>query len=202
MHVHAMPRNEGPAIDPRQLVERVKRRTGWSLTRLAREAGISHSTLTRTMNDPDYQGQFNTGTLNKLLRLAKVSPSAIDFAGLAEPEVERVLPDAVPPELRPADRHHAVFEMRSRALELAGLLPGDMALVALGLEPREGDIVCVQLHDDDHGAGETAFRLYSTGPFLTVASADPAVPRRPLRPGFDPVTIMGTVVKVVRQRQA
>jgi hypothetical protein len=38
-----------------------------------------------------------------------------------------------------------VWEMRSRALELAGFMPGDIVLVDSAATPKIGDMVCVEI---------------------------------------------------------
>lgn len=55
----------------REKVRRITEDLGWSLSKIAREAGMSHTTLTRFMNNDDAKWALSTPTLRKLEALAK-----------------------------------------------------------------------------------------------------------------------------------
>jgi lambda repressor-like predicted transcriptional regulator len=65
----------------RRLIRAALRETGLLPTQLARLAGVSHTTLTRFLNNPDVTHVTSTRTLNKImaavtrLRLAKAAAS-------------------------------------------------------------------------------------------------------------------------------
>lgn len=94
---------------------------------------------------------------------------------------------------------HRRWLVKSRALELAGYLPGDMIEFDTGKRPRGGEPVVAQVHDDAGGA-ETVLRLYRP-PFLTVHTADPGIDPRPIQldPSGARVKMMGGFVQMIRQ---
>jgi len=85
--------------------------------------------------------------------------------------------------------------MKSRALEHAGYLPGDILIVDLNAKPQDGDAVCAQIYDRN-GKTETAFRIYEY-PFLIAASADPDL-RRPVLVDNERASIRGVVMASIR----
>jgi lambda repressor-like predicted transcriptional regulator len=52
--------------DPLEFVRAALKRTGWAPTRLATEAGLSPTTLTRALNNPAHKFTLNTKTLQKI----------------------------------------------------------------------------------------------------------------------------------------
>jgi transcriptional regulator with XRE-family HTH domain len=73
----------------REIVELMLETTGWSPTELAREAGVSSSTLTRFLHDPRAKHTLSTRTLGKLsaasgvpLTMISDTPVKIDPAKL------------------------------------------------------------------------------------------------------------------------
>lgn len=69
--------------------------------------------------------------------------------------------------------------VRSRALELAGCLPGDLLEFDMTRAPKPGEPVVAQVCDTTGGA-QTVLRIYRP-PYLMVATADPAIDQTPIR---------------------
>jgi len=90
--------------------------------------------------------------------------------------------------------------IKTRALELAGYLPGDIVIVDLGEAPQPGDAVCAQANIDlRRGTAETVMRLFERAGAATVlvgASVDPAF-RQPIAVD-DRVAIKGVIVGMLR----
>jgi SOS-response transcriptional repressor LexA len=55
--------------------------------------------------------------------------------------------------------------LRTRAVELAGYLPGDVLVLDLNATPQPGDIVCAQVYDwSSRNRTETVVRVYDRAP--------------------------------------
>lgn len=184
--------------------------TGLNAHQLATKAGIASSTLHRFMSSPDYDGMLSGRTLAALAEVAGVQP--MEFPGRArgfgEAEAEQF---AFEPRGDGADNfNRAVRElcggrngrdpwvMRSYALELAGILPGDILIVDLNRSPKPLDLVCAQIYDWSRSRADTVFRVYDP-PFL--------LPRSLRQPNEKPVmvdganvVIKGVVDNVIRAR--
>jgi transcriptional regulator with XRE-family HTH domain len=170
-------------------------------TRVATEAGLSPSTLSRLLKGISAP---NASTITKLQKYSGISffgggPSApLTFRGLAE--------DAVPFDAKSADPAVSAaikaliggrkaadpWTMRTRALERIGYLPGDIVIVDLGRLPEAGDAVCAQVYDWRRAAAETVMRVYEP-PYLVAASLDEGL-RRPLVVDNDQVVIKGVLL--------
>lgn len=89
--------------------------------------------------------------------------------------------------------------IRSRALDLAGILPGDIVEFDLNeMQPPRGTVVVAQHYRPDRPGADTVLRLYEP-PYLLVRSTDPAIDQRPLEIG-DQAVIMGAFLRLYRQR--
>lgn len=89
--------------------------------------------------------------------------------------------------------------LKTRALEGAGYLPGDIVVLDQGVSPRTGDAVVAQVYDLRTGSAETVFRVLEA-PYLIAASADPAL-RKPLLIDNERVIVMGTITHSIRLRR-
>jgi transcriptional regulator with XRE-family HTH domain len=180
----------------------------WNPSQLASHADIDHSTLSKFLNDKTSTAQLSSRTIEKLALAGGMPPfqlvPAASPRGFAEAE-------ATPYEAGPMDPMAVIighitaqsntidtWVLQSRALELAGYMPGDVLLVDLNAEPHNGDVVCVQIYDRS-GRAETAFRIYEK-PYIVAASIDPAL-RRPMLLDGDHVTARGVVIASLRPRQ-
>jgi transcriptional regulator with XRE-family HTH domain len=182
--------------------------TGKTRTEIAREAGVSPSTISKFENDVDNISQLGNLTMEKISTVTGV-PFATWRAD-APPqlaEAEATFLDDLPRDdylkrlitaLRAGGNAIDPWVLRSRALEVIGYMPGDVLLVDLNAEAKDGDVVCAQSYDR-LGRAETIFRVFQK-PFLTAHSME--------RPGFRPlfvdddrVQIRGVVVSMLRPRQ-
>ncbi len=181
--------------------------TGKSLTRIAEEADVAVTTLTKPANNPDHKHVTSTVTIAKIVETHGVAPPLgfehlKPMRGLAEPEAQEYRYDAEPDvnELikayiagRPSI---AAWVLKTRALEHLGFMPGDIALLDLNASWRAGDIVCAQLYNHERGRTETIWRRYEP-PYLVASSTDPAF-LKPLHE--DSVARKGVVMVTFRPR--
>lgn len=147
----------------------------------------------------------------------------IEKAGIAEPAVARTLSpgfaesDAVAwtPQHEPnrslvsqslriaealgADRPGIdAWKIKARSMALAGLLPGDFALVDTHQSERvkAGDVVLAQVYDNNAGTAATVIRRFEP-PVLIAASCDPADARVHVVDGNN-VVIRGKIIAIWR----
>lgn len=168
------------------------------VTAVSRLAEIPRQTLKNHLS-----GRTKNAPLDDLRRIADAC--GVEFAWLAAIEgqpagfAER---DVVPLRDHAASPNRFRWAVRSRVLELAGYLPGDVIEFDMGRTPRAGEPVVAQVYDDDIGGADTVLRIYRP-PFLTAHSADPAVSQEPILLDQDgtAVKIMGGFVQMVRKPQ-
>lgn len=179
------------------------------MAELARRTGKNPSTFSKFLNDPDNKALLEASTITLIEDAAgiKAYEHAISGKprGLAETESSRY--DAEP--FTPADVAVDAIKagrngvdpwvLRSRCLETAGYLPGDILLVDLNGRPDPGDVVCAQVYDRS-GKAETVFRLFED-PFLVAATFDASL-FKPLLIDNDRVMVRGIVIASLRQRKA
>jgi transcriptional regulator with XRE-family HTH domain len=184
-------------------------------TALARRAGVAQTTLTRFLNEIDGP-MLSLRTLARVAHVAGSAPPGFEppaalssaarpsgledadaapldaAAGLA-PHVSAALA-----ELRRGRQAADVWIMQGRALEHAGVLPGDLLVVDLGITAESGDLVCAQHYRWARAQADTIFRIYDT-PYLLAASSDASL-RKPLVVDNERVIIKGVVLAVMRTR--
>lgn len=190
-------------------IRRVLQLTGWTQSVLARRAGLDPSTLSRFLSN-EREGHALRG--NSILRIGEVtgiSPNADAPApprsGLAEGEASPLAPDegseaqSLLASLRERHANVDAWVLTTRALELAGYLPGDIVFVSLGETPLAGDVVCAQAYDWATSRAETAFRLFQP-PFLVTATLDPKL-QKPWSAEESQTAIKGVVVGMLRNRR-
>jgi hypothetical protein len=189
-------------------INAVRAHLGVSLTELARRAKIAPSTLQRPVNDPNYVGMISGRTMAAVAAVAglNVMEFPARMRGLAEN-------DAAP--FQYDDRNDAAdninravrelvkgrngrdpWLMRSYALELAGILPGDIMIVDLNRQARPRDIVCAQIYDWSGMKSETVFRIYEP-PYLVTHSMRAGIDK-PIAVDNSSVLIKGVVDAVLR----
>ncbi len=181
---------------------------GWRISRLAQEAGISHSTLSKFVSDPLNAAQLNSGSVEKIAGAGGIPPyyntpvaQPKGFsAGEAEP-FKILTGDPAGQAVRALAAGRNTIEawvLRSRALEAAGFIPGDILIVDHAATPQDGDAVCVKILDRT-GRPETAFRILEA-PFLVAASLDQGFSRRPILIDNDRTELFGVVTESLRPR--
>lgn len=199
-------------IRRRQLawVEAILEHRKWRASRLAQEAGINHSTLSKFLNDPLNVAQLNTLTIEKIAQAGGIPPyetRVVERAGgFSEAEAEPygetasdMLTKQAVGAIKAGANHIVPWVLRSRALEYGGYVPGDILFVDLNAEPQPGDVVCAQVYDRI-GRAETVFRTYER-PYLVALSADMRL-RRPILIDDERAQIRGVVIGTYRPRQA
>jgi len=167
----------------------------------AKRAGIASSTLYRIVKEDDPFAP-------SLTTIVKLEAAFNRKFGSGFGEAEAVPYDATQ---APADFDALVagfiggrngvdpWQLRTRALELAGWLPGDVVIVDLNAEPADGDLVCAQRYDDARDRVETIWRLYEK-PYLIAAAADRAA--FPTERDDTVIAIKGVVVATFRPRRS
>jgi transcriptional regulator with XRE-family HTH domain len=175
---------------------------GWTPNQLAKAAQVSASTLSRALNDD----RFTTGipTIEKVVRATGLPPpegigitkGKLGTGGFREPEAT---PMPARSSDNDADPNLSEWRLNSRALELAGYLPGDFVELNQTLAPSGDDVVCAQVYDISRGTAETVFRIFDP-PYLVTRSLDERVSRKPLLIDNERVRVVGTVVRSWRLR--
>ena len=187
----------------------VLRRSGLSPYALAKKAGVSTTTITRGL-DPNAKHTLSSTTVAKIRAVAgdhaHAGPAApIGFAESGADELSPVaagtsgdprVDDAVR-YLVAGDQGLVPWKLNTRALEVAGYLPGDIAIVDLNAQAVDGDAVVAQHYVGSNA--QTIFRLYQK-PYLVAAATDRAI-RRPLAVDDMAVSIRGVVVASFRPRR-
>lgn len=181
----------------------VMRQVGLKPTPLAKEAGISPSTLLRAL-DPANPTELDRSTIRKIVERFGVAPPELVTsprgAGFREPEMlelEGVAPRFAGEDLTP---NQYVRRVNTRALELVGVLPGDLLLLDMSLAPRGGDVVHAQIYGAS-GAAQSVLRL-SQPPFVVTRSLADDVPAKPLLVDDAAVKVMAVMLTLVRQRNS
>lgn len=160
--------------------------TGWDQTRLAREAGVHPSTLSRFLREANLGAKLGGETIEAIARLeilppfetvarerprgmAELEAQPYEAGGSAEAPAVDMLARAIAA-ARSGENALDPWVLGSRALEHAGCIPGDILLVDLNAHPISGDVVCAQVLTNP-ARPETVFRVYEA-PFLVAASSD------------------------------
>lgn len=184
--------------------------TGKSLTEIATQAHISHTTLTR-FDKPNHPGTLTSLTVQQIADAMGVPPPA-GMPSVDGPAARRggrsrdADPVAANDDTDPRGAVRALmgnrdgaapFRLKTRALELRGYLPGDILIVDQNVVPQEGDVVCAQVYDFS-GSAETVMRVYEKL-VLTAATLDPEL-QKPLIIDGERVVVMGVVTDLVRTK--
>lgn len=183
-----------------------------SANELARRAGFSPSTLQRPLNDSNWPHALSSATLAKIGKAAGLKPLEYPVRGgsfgepEAEPFVYEACGDAISSNVDRAVRElvrgrngRDPWVVQSHALELSGILPGDILIVDMNLQPRPKDIVCAQIYQWSHMRDETIFRVYEP-PYLLTSSLRYGS-QRPIVVNDEDVVIRGVVDGLFRRRQ-
>ena len=200
-----------PPAATEELVAEKRKLRGWlelisarfriGIPTIATRSKISPSTLYRWIDEESPVGP----SLQNIRKIAATfeMPYPDDNNGHAltsfmEGEASVILPEDQPAELK-AVANQGVWRLNTRALELAGYMPGDFILVDMTATPRNGDVVCAQIYDFQRGSAETKFRIYEP-PFLTTRTMDAASSEAPLLVDGERTIVAGVVVRSLRIR--
>jgi len=195
----------------------VMRQVGLKPTPFAKAVGVAPSTILRAL-DAETKGSLERSTISKityslsvpgpplpgapharpnLMRLRrKIEP----FAGGGFSEPDMLLVNTPVPELAAETQNQSVWQLMSRACELAGYLPGDYLLLDQSVPPVPRDLVYAQIYDLEHDGASTVPRIYDP-PYLVTETMDPLVRAKPVLVDNAHVKIMGTVIRMVRRRR-
>lgn len=183
-----------------------------SLSELAVKAGLSPSTVTRYINDATGKLTITERTLDAIATFSGVAkhvlPGQRGIPGLGDSEAvtyhagrEGQVADWVASAI---DAHRAgrngvePWIMKSYALDLMGILPGDILMIDRNRRAKAGDIVCAQLTDLATGRAETVIRRYDP-PYIVTLSAKIG-PTRPEVVDDERVVILGVETGMIRPR--
>lgn len=180
-----------------------------SLSQIAREAGLSDTTLTR-MFHKGYSGTLSTMTRKRLCETYGV-PTPEEWEAAGRPPVGGLAEEAVPyqPGRGDADTDAAVrallhgrkgvdaMVLKTRSLEDAGYLPGDVVILDTTLPAKDRDLVCAQVYEA--GGATTVWRRYDA-PYITDLTRNPDARKAPELVDGKRVFIVGVVVGMVRRK--
>jgi transcriptional regulator with XRE-family HTH domain len=199
--------------DLHSYLRNVLRRTGWTQTELAKRAGIDPSTLSRFLSRESREHALRPSTISRIEQVSGLrfsdsetaSQKTSDSTGFGESE-------AAPFSVASNDEVQTLTNLlqsrgakvdpwilKSRSLELAGYLPGDILFVRLDTHPLSGDTVCAQVYDWANNRAETIFRVFQP-PYLVAATTD-MKRMQPLEVDGGKVVIKGTVTASLRLRR-
>lgn len=142
---------------------------------LAERAGISPGTLTKFIKDPEGITAPRDTTLNTIARAHGIPP----FSGEEAPLIAHSggFDEDGAAQLTPKDLggheeftkfkniyndvdENKFWVMHGDALENIGIYNGTILVVDYARTPKEGDIVCLSLRDEQHKTAKTIFRKY------------------------------------------
>lgn len=207
LHAHTVRFMDVSRQDQIAWVRAVLGHLGVTATELARRAKIAPSTLHRPLNDPNWPGMLSGRVLTAIAKEAGVKPLEFPSGsrGFSEPEIEPFvygdgnavggISSAVRDMCQGRNGRDA-WIMKSYALELVGILPGDVLIVDLNMQARANDIVCAQLYDFTHSRAETVMRVFQP-PYLVTQSLRLG-PQKPVAVDGDSVVIKGVVDGMIR----
>lgn len=180
-----------------------------SIRQLAKGAKVDPSTLSRFLNDEDAEHDLSRRTIDGIVRFSGVPYGGHEggrtFRLPAEPEAEtydlgrKSNDKTVDDQIAWLMQSHPELDawvLRSRSLEVAGFLPGDILMVNRMETAEDGDVVLAESFDH---TSEVIFRLYQK-PYLVAAALD-RVPRPPLVVDDRRVMIRGVVIASFRARR-
>lgn len=183
-------------------------RTGKTDASLAKDAGLNVNYLYRKRADGTVLGATQIRMLAEHYELPGpdnyLLPGASGFSdeGVAYdaslPGHDPVLKQMIEIALK-GRANAAPWVLKTRALESAGFLPGDILISDQSVQPNASDPVVAQVYDLRSGTAETVFRILES-PYLVAASSDPAL-RKPLLVDNERVIVLGTITQSFRARR-
>lgn len=185
---------------------------GVSANELAGRAGIAPSTIQRPLTDPEWPNALSGKTMAKIGEAAGLQPFEFPArsggSGFGEPEAVPFQfdqeKDAIGSNLDRAVREltrgrngRDAWVMRSRVLEMSGIMPGDILIMDMNLQPRPKDVVCAQIYQWQMMKAETVFRIYEP-PYLLTNSGTTS---KPVAVDDQDVVIKGVLDGLIRPRR-
>ena len=191
--------------EQRAWLRTVIQKTGLSPTQLAAKAGVAQPTITRFLNSPNVSHNLTARTISAVERAVgmRYGPNPKD-AGFNESDGEPYRYSDCAKELSFLEDAFGkangkdAWTLKTKAIEAAGYLPGDVLIVDLNETPAPGDVVCAQIYDWSRSRAETVFRLWEP-PYLQVATYEKSL-RKIFVVDNQNVIIRGVVVASARGR--
>lgn len=177
----------------RDWLKKLPTMTGKPLTRIAKEIKIAPSTLTRPLTEgDDGTSTLHANTIAKIVAHtgapAPAEPGSpvsgrrgpLGFGEDAAPFTPPAGDPITAVVAALAGHHEAVtlWTIRTRAVELAGFCPGDVAILDLNGTPQSGDVVCAQVYNWGRMTAETIVRVFeraSPVELLVAKTLDPSL---------------------------
>ncbi len=198
--------------DTKEWIRAVARYMNLSLSDLALNSKLAASTVTRYINDNSGKLTITDRSLEAIATYSgipkNVFPGQRRLPGFGDSEAvaydaaqDERLPDWV---LAAIGAHTAgrkdvgPWIMKSWALDLLGILPGDVVLIDENRRPKAGDIVLARMTDLATAKTEMVLRRYDP-PFINTHSAKSG-PSRPEQVDDERVVIVGVECGVIRPR--
>jgi transcriptional regulator with XRE-family HTH domain len=181
---------------------------GWN-PKLAKEAGVSPSTISRALNDERFI--LTTKTIDKIKRTVNESTddrlrsrllSTIGFEILKEPELEKMEKPDVSRQFSDFANGPGIqfYVYRGIDLALCGIYPGDFIAVdesEFGSLCRRTDIALARVKSADGMRANTILRYFDP-PYLLTKYLWAQVDSKPLLVDGETVTIIGRTIGMVR----
>lgn len=189
----------------REWLKKLPSITGKTLTRIAKEIRIAPSTLTRPLQEGDDGiSTLHANTIGKVVEHTKV-PAPGELGAPPRGRRTRLLGEEVTPfKPDPNDPVEAViaalvgqgravtsWRLVSRAVELAGYLPGDVLLLDTDARPAPGDLVCAQVRDWPAMVPETVVRIFERAPPVDLLVAHSYEHHQPLVVDGERIVVQG-----------
>lgn len=179
-----------------------------SPSQLALSSGVAASTLTRYLNDTSGTVGISQRTLDAVSafsgiaiysmpgsrRRGQIEPDAVPFAIETGPDAQAT--NIAVKALIGSNNECSAWVMKSWALELSGVLPGDILVIHSTARAGAGDIVCARIRDFQTGGAEHVMRLFEP-PYILSHSAKLG-PSKPQQVDDDRISIVGVMRSVLR----
>jgi hypothetical protein len=202
-----------PRRQQKEWIDDILRVTGWTLTELARRSKVNQSTLTRFYNDPQDKATLRANTVESISAAsgwdAGTAPSTetrktvaiIGDAEILPPGYSTARGDIEAAIKALVHGRNSAFPrlVKTRALETAGYLPGDICIIDQNVKWMRGDVVIATIDPSRRGTRpETVLRIFEP-PYLVTATYDDRL-RKPIYVDGEETVILGTVVALFRPR--
>lgn len=193
------------ALASRQLVRDwitgIERRFNVSRAEIASRSNMKPSTIYRWFDD-DFSHMPSYPKLRQIADAFGIEmPGTVaPVAGFSEADATRY--DSAPLETSEAlAPNQSDWRLGTRALELAGFVPGDVVRLDISIASRPGDAVFAQVYNLERGMAQTRLRLFDP-PYLVTRTMDPDVNAKPLYVDGEHVVILGPIIRSTRIRPA
>lgn len=197
-----------PSDEQRGWLRAIVAHTGLAPSALAKKAGVSAPTLTVFLNNPEAKHALSARTVSKIEAATgmRYGPDPRTVSMRQEQDAIPFRPQEGPEEFRLVIEAFgkangiAPWLLKSRVIESAGYLPGDLLLVDFNRPHQPGDIVYAEIYDWPRSRANSIFRIWEP-PSLITATNDASL-RKPFVVDNQNITIKGVVIASVRPRQA